>query len=267
MAPLRLGHFNGELLKSAREESGLSLEEIARSAGFGRSESLIQIESGESHPTLSQGEKIARKLQRPLAYFYLAAPPQGSSVSLIDNRSPSSRADLSSPSIFAMRRMHVQSSASEISLLLGQELPELPRIDPNWSSQCSAGILRTSLRLDRERAWLLRSIALSRLISRMERSGHCRNSTVNASARDSRDLRIVPILLFCSITPIMSQAKSSLWSMSLPIWDCERMACASLIRDQLFGSSHCVIKLQVKFLFPRWSLNGPFMVLTLTMNI
>lgn len=172
MTRLRLGHLNGALLQSARESSGFSLEEIARAANLKDTEAVLGLEAGEIRPTLSQAEGLAHKFQRPLAYFYLQSAPNASASRIVDNRSPSRATDFSPKTLLALRRIHlVQSSASEIQALLGQPSPELPHIERSWNIQDSASVLRGWLGLDASRNWLLRTVALSRLIGNVERSG------------------------------------------------------------------------------------------------
>lgn len=169
---MRLSHFNGTLLKSAREQSGFSIEEVARSANLKDSDVLLEFETGKSRPTLIQGEKLASKLQRPLAYFFLEYAPQTDAAAIVDNRSASRAIELSPRTHFALRRIHlVQSAAVDIQNLLQESTPVLPRIEGDWSTERSAVELRTWLGLDESRAWLLRTVALSRLISRVEDAG------------------------------------------------------------------------------------------------
>lgn len=66
--------LNPELLAWARTSSGYSIGDIAKL--FGKSEDEIAAwESGNEMPTLPQLEKLANKLKRPLAAFFLPKPP------------------------------------------------------------------------------------------------------------------------------------------------------------------------------------------------
>jgi hypothetical protein len=119
-----------------------------------------------------QGERLARKLQRPLAYFYLANTLVDSAPAIVDNRSASRATEFSPKTLFALRRIHlVQSSAFEIQTLLGNTSPDVPGIEEDWDIHRCASVLRSWLGLDGSHAWLLRTVALSRLIKRVEDLG------------------------------------------------------------------------------------------------
>jgi Zn-dependent peptidase ImmA (M78 family)/DNA-binding XRE family transcriptional regulator len=64
-----------ELLRWARESSGLALETAAKKAGVKR-EKLEQWEQGPLMPTLRQLRMLANVYKRPLAVFYLPEPPR-----------------------------------------------------------------------------------------------------------------------------------------------------------------------------------------------
>lgn len=66
--------INGETLAWARSVMLLDVQDIASAAGVTR-ERALAFESGEEAPTLKQLEKIARKLDRTMAFFF-SAPPE-----------------------------------------------------------------------------------------------------------------------------------------------------------------------------------------------
>lgn len=68
--------LNPEILKWARETSGLSLEEAAHCLGMSRVEHLIALESGGEVPSRPVLLKMAKQYRRSLLTFYLSAPPQ-----------------------------------------------------------------------------------------------------------------------------------------------------------------------------------------------
>ena len=62
---------NPEVLRGARERSGLAPEDLATK--FKR---LPEWEDGETHPTLKQVEAFARSVHVPVGYLFLAEPPE-----------------------------------------------------------------------------------------------------------------------------------------------------------------------------------------------
>ena len=68
---------NAELLVWARNDSGFSIEEVAKKVQA-TSERVASWESGERRPTISQLRKLAKVYKRPIATFYLPEPPSDS---------------------------------------------------------------------------------------------------------------------------------------------------------------------------------------------
>lgn len=62
------------LLRWAREQQGLSVEDVARIAQVSP-DMLTAWEQGEARPTLQQALNLARKLKVPFGYLYLSSPP------------------------------------------------------------------------------------------------------------------------------------------------------------------------------------------------
>lgn len=71
--------INAETLQWAREVAHLSLGELASTAGVSSPERVAAFETGEADPTYRQLVAMAKKLDRPLAFF-LAPPPAQSDV-------------------------------------------------------------------------------------------------------------------------------------------------------------------------------------------
>ena len=75
-------NINSEMLKWARDTSGLSIGDAAHKIGLTSNEELtaadklLTMESGEIKPTRMQLFKIARTYKRPLTLFYRNAPPE-----------------------------------------------------------------------------------------------------------------------------------------------------------------------------------------------
>lgn len=74
MAPRTLAHVTPEVLVWARESAGYSVEDAATAVSLSWSE-LEMVEGGHNLLTLRQAERLAKLYGRPLATFFLAAPP------------------------------------------------------------------------------------------------------------------------------------------------------------------------------------------------
>lgn len=67
----------GELLRSTRQERGLSIEALARAAGVGAG-TVSQYERGRGNPTFQTLRKLAAILDVPLTAFYATSSAPGS---------------------------------------------------------------------------------------------------------------------------------------------------------------------------------------------
>lgn len=71
-----------EILTWARKTAGLSLDDAARVVGLKTArgetgaERLAKLESGDSEPSRTLLEKMAKTYRRPLLVFYLSQPPK-----------------------------------------------------------------------------------------------------------------------------------------------------------------------------------------------
>ena len=74
MAPRTLAHVTREVLLWARESAGYSVEDAAAAINLSWSE-LEMVEGGHNLLTLRQAERLAKLYGRPLATFFLEAPP------------------------------------------------------------------------------------------------------------------------------------------------------------------------------------------------
>ena len=68
--------INPEILRWARETSGLSVEGAAKALAITRPGRLEALEEGKEQPSRPLLLKMAKKYRRPLLTFYLAAPPK-----------------------------------------------------------------------------------------------------------------------------------------------------------------------------------------------
>ncbi len=71
--------FNPDLLRWAREQSGLEATEVADALGKSH-ETVLAWESGASSPTWNQLEELASLFKRPVALFFFSVPPQESTA-------------------------------------------------------------------------------------------------------------------------------------------------------------------------------------------
>ena len=67
--------INGSTLQWARETMCVDQEELARAAGT-KAKNINNFETGEASPTMRQLEKIAKKLDRTLAFFFIPPPAE-----------------------------------------------------------------------------------------------------------------------------------------------------------------------------------------------
>jgi len=108
-----------ELLVWARTSAHLSVEDAARKARV-KEEQLAAWERGEEQPSIPQLRKLGRAYKRPLAVFYLPAPPKTFDALRDFRRLPAEMAGRQSPDLaFEIRRARAR---REIALDLYQEL-------------------------------------------------------------------------------------------------------------------------------------------------
>ena len=73
--PSARANINPELLIWARKQAVCDPEDVAKYAGIKAVGNYLKIEAGERLPTIKQLWKIADKLNRSPAFFYLNEPP------------------------------------------------------------------------------------------------------------------------------------------------------------------------------------------------
>lgn len=67
-------YINPRILRWMRERGGLDVGDAARAASISPDQ-LARWETGESHPTFIQAQKLAQALHTPFGYLFLAEPP------------------------------------------------------------------------------------------------------------------------------------------------------------------------------------------------
>lgn len=100
--------INPALLRWARESAGYDLAAVAKTAD--KTEECIRSwESGEDQPTIPQLRKVANKLKRPLAVFYLSEIPEDFDTLRDLRRLPDGKSLAYSPKLrFLLRRVQSQ---------------------------------------------------------------------------------------------------------------------------------------------------------------
>jgi len=142
---------NAEILRWAREKSTLTLDVAAKKADV-KPEKLAKWEVGEARPSIPQLRKLARVYKRPLAVFYLPAPPRSSTMLKDYRRLPGQVACVPSSKLaYEIRRA---SERREIALELADDL-RLPlptiglKLDLSETSESAGTRVRTLLGVTR----------------------------------------------------------------------------------------------------------------------
>ena len=95
--------INADTLTWARQVSGLTVEELASAASI-PPERLLQLEEGTSAPTFKQLVKLAKKLDRTPAFFFMPAPESPDMPATIDFRQSPELDGLDASTTKALRR-------------------------------------------------------------------------------------------------------------------------------------------------------------------
>jgi Zn-dependent peptidase ImmA (M78 family) len=129
-------HVSAELLRWARETSGLSVQSAAKKAGI-RPDRLATWEESAGTPTPRQLERLADAVKRPVATFFLPKPPQEPALPIDFRTLPDSGgASLSPATLLAIRRARrLQGTFTELAADLGESIrttvPRITRGDPD----------------------------------------------------------------------------------------------------------------------------------------
>ena len=113
------------LLSWAREESGYTVERVARRLGV-KPERVSAWEAGERQPTFRQAENLARFLHRPLGVFFLPQPPHLTPLAAEYRRLPGVSPGHESPELRLALRQMVTRHENALNLLgeLGEAVPD-----------------------------------------------------------------------------------------------------------------------------------------------
>jgi Zn-dependent peptidase ImmA (M78 family) len=163
------------LLVWARNAAGLPLEQAAAKAGV-KVEKLVAWETGSERPTVVQLRKLGGIYKRPLAVFFLPAPPKGWGTMRDFRKLPDAEARAQSPELrLAIREAWERRSvAIELAADLEREpssfaLPASTSDDPETVAAKIRGLLGVSV--EEQRSWKNPDTALARWRARVEARG------------------------------------------------------------------------------------------------
>lgn len=119
------------VLKWARETAGYTIVKAAEGAEVDAAD-LEAWEASVGHPSVSAMGRLARLYKRPLALFYLPAPPEDFQPLHTDYRKLPGSKDLLTPGLlFLMRSANaLREDALELAEILEEPPVRVPRIDP-----------------------------------------------------------------------------------------------------------------------------------------
>ena len=150
MAPQAV-NVTGSVLSWARDEAGLSVEELARELTL-TPEQVASWESEESYPTRGQVTKLAEALKRPSAVFLLTDAPTRASLSPSLRSAPGlDGAPLRSQDLRAIRqRQRVQTMLSWCIRDRGDPPADLPRLETDVNAAVAGEDARSHSRISLE---------------------------------------------------------------------------------------------------------------------
>lgn len=146
-----------ELLRWAREAAGLLQEDAAKKVQV-KPERLEGWESGELRPTIKQLRKLAQIYKRPLAVFYLPAPPKRFQAMHDFRRVPGDYPGGESPQLrFEIRQAHYRRDIALQLLELLEVSPARFEIQTDLSANAEQEAVRLrevlGIDLDEQRSW------------------------------------------------------------------------------------------------------------------
>lgn len=165
-----------ELLVWARTSAHLEPSDAAKRMKVSETK-LLMWEDGAERPTLPQLRKLARVYKRPLAVFYLPAPPNELGFDAMrDFRRLewSATASFSHDLAIEIRQARErQAIAKELLPVLGEENARLPAIDATTDADEIGDTLRSGLgvTIEQQQGWANKYDALNAWISAVERLG------------------------------------------------------------------------------------------------
>lgn len=172
MSVQRLNSVSGQQIKWARIDAGYSEDEVARLCGISDADAVTDIESGKLKPTQLQAQKLAKRFNRPIAFFYLAKPPTTPSYEETDNRSAVVATSYSPKGRLAIRRLHLlQDYSADLTKELNEPNPILPSATIHQTPKQVAQIIDDALKITPATRWLPKQTALNSLVAKVENLG------------------------------------------------------------------------------------------------
>lgn len=154
-----------ELLKWARESARLDFARYADALPF-EPDVIRAWETGQGAPTISQLRELGKAYKRPIAVFFLAAPPADFDAQREFRRLPGLQPGTESPAlIFAIRQAaYHRAAAIDLAQLTGAEMPELDAaFHPDLEVEEAGARVRSLLQISwsQQLAWASPHAALS----------------------------------------------------------------------------------------------------------
>ena len=147
--------INHEVLRWAVDESGYSPEDIASHLGIGAAEVEGWL-AGDGGPGRGQFTKIAKKLRRPKAIFYLPEPPSSGTPPRLRRAVGTTQRELGADELLQVRRARrLQRLLGLLARDGGAAAVELPSLTQGSDANAAGARLRTWLgvTLDRQLGW------------------------------------------------------------------------------------------------------------------
>ena len=147
--------INHEVLRWAVDESGYSPEDIASHLGIGAAEVEGWL-AGDGGPRQGQFTKIAKKLRRPKAIFYLPEPPPSGTPPRLRRAVGTTQRELGADELLQVRRARrLQRLLGLLARDGGAAAVELPALTQGSDADAAGVRLRTWLgvTLDRQLGW------------------------------------------------------------------------------------------------------------------
>ena len=171
--PRQLARVNPAMADWARRTAGVSVDRAAKRAGV-KPEVLLAWETGAAQPTIRQLREIARLYHRPLAAFYLPAPPRTFTVAKDYRRLPGQPPIDYSPALLLALR--VADYRRDVVLELEPETPPAAFVgsgrgvaDSNALAESARALLGVSLQ--EQQGWRDEYAALNGWKNAVERLG------------------------------------------------------------------------------------------------
>jgi Zn-dependent peptidase ImmA (M78 family)/transcriptional regulator with XRE-family HTH domain len=165
----------GSLLEWARHSAKISLADAADKLGVDQATLLAWETNDESKPTLAKLRDMARFYKRPLAVFYLDAPPKGFDVLRDFRMLDPDKPQITTALEFALREASARrEQAVDLARLLGVDVPEFgitATLDDHPDVLAERVRARLGLSINQQLAWKTDSEAVAAWRKTLEAAG------------------------------------------------------------------------------------------------